>query len=493
MTRSPKDRTMKLQCLPLLITAAVMLAPAQAGAASLMDAYRDAMRSDPTLREAAANRLATLEAKPQARASLLPQIEATGSYQHQDNSGTQTFTQRIDTGQVVTLTTGFRQEVEPLRNWQLRLTQTLFRWDQWVALRQADKQLAQAEAEFRAAEQDLMARVANRYFEVLGARATLQAAEAALEAIGRQLEQAEKRFEVGLSAITDVQEAQASFDSAAAALIEAKRTLAVAREFLREVTGEYYVELFDAGPQTPLVSPDPYDVDEWVNTALNRNLSLEAARLAAEISRDEISARRAGHYPSLELFATRSNSETTARRQDKPQGIPGQPDPAPQPFLPANSDLWQDAYGIQVRVPIYSGGAVSSRVREATHRHQASQQQLERIARQTERETRDAYLSVTAEISRVQALAQAVQSGQTALRATEAGFEVGTRTTVDVLQSRRQLFEAQRDYASSRYTYLVNALLLKQAAGILREADVEEIDSWLKPPEEVPVPTQGTR
>jgi outer membrane protein len=144
-------------------------------------------------------------------------------------------------------------------------------------------------------------------------------------------------------------------------------------------------------------------------------------------------------------------------------------------------------------VPIYSGGAVSSRVREATYLHQASQNQLERIARQTERETRDAFLSVNSEISRVQALGQAVESSQTALRATEAGFEVGTRTTVDVLQSRRQLFEAQRDYANSRYVYVVNALLLKQAAGILREADIEEVDSWLKPPDQLPVPTQSPR
>jgi outer membrane protein len=144
-------------------------------------------------------------------------------------------------------------------------------------------------------------------------------------------------------------------------------------------------------------------------------------------------------------------------------------------------------------VPIYSGGAVASRVREATYLHQASQQLLERTARQTERQTRDAFLSVTSEISRVQALAQAVESSQTALRATEAGFEVGTRTTVDVLQSRRQLFEAQRDYANSRYTYLVNALLLKQAAGILREADIEEVDGWLRPADEVPAPTQGPR
>ncbi|NHA16136.1 TolC family outer membrane protein [Thioalkalivibrio sp. XN279] len=481
---------MKLNSLYSLLAALALLASSQAGATSLFEAYRDALRSDPTLREAAANRSATLEAKPQARAALLPQIEATGSYQHSSSSGTQTFTQRLESGQVVTLSSGFRQEVEPLRNWQLRVTQTLFRWDQWVALRQADKELARAEAEFRAAEQDLMARVANRYFEILGARATLEAAEAAREAIGRQLEQAEKRFEVGLSAITDVQEAQASFDAATAGVIEAKRTYAVAREFLREITGVYYDDLADAGPDTPLVSPEPDDVDEWVQTALSRNLSLEAARIAADISRDNISLQRSGHYPALELFATRGNSRVTAERQDSPVVLPGDPDPGPQPFLPADSDSWQDAYGVQVRVPIYSGGAVSAGVREATYRHEASQQQLERVARQTERAARDAYLSVTSEISRVEALTQAVESAQTALRATEAGFEVGTRTTVDVLQSRRQLFEAQRDLANSRYTYLVNALLLKQAAGTLQEADIREIDGWLKPADQVPTPSQ---
>ena len=484
---------MKFNRLPLLLAALATLAASPAQAVSLLDAYRDALRSDPTLREAAANRLATLEARPQARAALLPQIEATGSYEHQQSSGTQNFNQQIDTGEVVTLTSTFEQEAEPRRAWQLRLTQTLFRWDQWVALRQADKQLARAEAEFRAAEQDLMARVAQRYFDVLGARSTLQAAEAAKEAIGRQLEQAEKRFEVGLSAITDVQEAQASYDSAVATVIEAKRALAVAREFLREITGEYYEGLADAGPDTPLVSPEPLSVDDWVSTALERNLSLEAARLGAQISRDQIESNRAGHYPALELFVQRGNTRTTAERRDQPQALPGEPAPLPQPFVPANSDFWQDSYGIQFRVPIYSGGAVASQVREATYRHQASQHLLERTARQTERQTRDAYLSVTSEISRVQALAQAVQSSQTALRATEAGFEVGTRTTVDVLQSRRQLFEAQRDYANSRYTYLVNALLLKQAAGILREADIEEVNGWLKPPGELAAPTQGAR
>jgi outer membrane protein len=158
----------------LLLAALALLAAPPAQAVSLLDAYRDALRSDPTLREAAANRLATLEARPQARAALLPQIEGTGSYEYQYSSGTQTFTQRLETGEVGHADHRLRPGVEPRRAWQLRLTQTLFRWDQWVALRQADKQLARAEAEFRAAEQDLMARVAQRYFDMLGARATLR-------------------------------------------------------------------------------------------------------------------------------------------------------------------------------------------------------------------------------------------------------------------------------------------------------------------------------
>ncbi len=475
----------------LLIAALALLAATPASAVGLLDAYRDALRSDPTLREAAANRLATLEARPQARAALLPQIEGTGGYEQFDNSGNANFSQ-LDptTGEILTLTTNFNEDIEPRRQWQLRVTQTLFRWDQWVALRQADKQLAQAEAQFRAAEQDLMTRVALRYFNILGARATLEAAEAAREAIGRQLEQAEKRFEVGLSAITDVQEAQASYDSATAGVIQAKRELAVAREFLREITGVYYAELADAGSETPLVTPVPNDVDEWVQTAMRQNLSLEAARISTEISRDTIELRRSGHYPTVDLYAARGATRNRGERRDQRDVPPGEPDPGPQPYRPNDSDFYSDSYGVQVRLPIYTGGAVSSRVRQATYQHQANQQQLERVARETERVTRDSFLSVNAEISRVQALAQAVESNRTALRATESGFEVGTRTTVDVLQSRQQLFEAERDYANSRYTYLVNALRLKLAAGILREADLEEVDGWLIPVESLPATDQ---
>ena len=465
-----------------LAVSALLLPWHSAPAADLIEIYDIALTADPLLKEAAANRMATLEARPQAMAALLPQITGQGRVSNIYSGGGNTFDQVItdpNTGEptVTTVTTDFSQNTTPARSWQLELTQTVFRWDQWVTLKQADKQLAQAEAEYRAAQQDLMARVAQRYFDVLAARATLSAGEAAKEAIGRQLEQAEKRFEVGLIAITDVQEAQASFDSASAGVIEAKRTLAVAREFLREITGQYYERLADAGPDTPLISPDPDDVEVWVETALKQNLSLEASRLAAEISRDEIGVRKSGHLPSLDFFARRSGNNNDANRQNRPQQegatiVPGKG--------PADSRDNTDVIGLQLSVPIYSGGSVRSRVKESEFQHQASLERLERVARETERQVRDSFLSVNAEISRVMALARSVESNQTALRATEAGFEVGTRTTVDVLASRQNLFEAQRDYAQSRYTYLVNALLLKQAAGTLGKDDLEEVDGWLK-------------
>lgn len=463
------------------MVACACLVAAPAGAVDLIEVYNEALAADPTLKEAAANRLATLESKPQALAALLPQIDGQYVYNQSWTSGSATFQSVVvdpNTGDqnIANVTTGLSGEVDERRFWQLQLTQTLFRWDQWITLKQADKQVAQAEARYLAAQQDLMTRVSQRYFDTLSAEATLEAAEAAKDSIGRQLEQAEKRFEVGLIAITDVQEAKASYDLSVADVIEAKRQVAVARESLREITGRYYETLAAAGPELPLQPPDPTDADAWVQTALQQNLSLEASRLGAQIAREQIGIQRAGHMPTVDLFARRSNDFSKGTRQNKPEQL----DPAD--FAPPgadNQDIWNDVVGVQVNVPIFSGGAVSSRVDQAVYEHRAATEQLERVARETERQVRDAYLSVTAEISRVQALAQAVESNATALRATEAGFEVGTRTTVDVLDARRTLFEAQRDYARSRYTYLTNALNLKQAAGILGPEDLRQVNGWL--------------
>jgi outer membrane protein len=453
----------------LLICALAILAPTRAPAADLEEVYQRALRNDPVLREAQANRLAALEAKPQALGALLPQLGATGSYTRDDNTTTEPFITGTSTANVPTVTYVTPSDI---RQWGVQLKQTLFRWDQFSLLKQADIEVAQAEADYRAAEESVILRTATAYFNVLAARDTLDAAERSHEAIGRQLEQSEKRYEVGLIAITDVEEAKAASDQAAAAVIEAKRTLASSREQLRELTGDAFDELSRPGDDMPLVSPDPASEDEWVRAALQQNLTLNSARLAVDIARENISIARAGHLPTVDLVASRSGNNTGA--YVTADGL------LPQPFTyPGNSVVQDRQIGIQVNIPLYSGGATSSHVREAVYRHRAARERLERTARETERDTRDAYLGVISEIARVEALKQSLASSRIALSATEAGYEVGTRTAVDVLLARQRLQDAQTNYARSRYDYVINVLTLEQSAGTLDASRLERVNGWL--------------
>ena len=432
-----------------------------AGAADLGSIYQQALKNDPLIREAEANRLAARESKPQALSALLPQVSAAGRYDDSESNGTSTF---IDPGSPPV---PFQQSSDGTAEvWNLTLRQSVFRWQNWAALKRADSESAQAEADYHAAQQDLILRTSEAYFNVLAAQDTLEAAQAAHDAIERQLEQSEKRFEVGLIAVTDVQEAKAAFDSATASLIQAKRNLATAQEQLRELTGNTFDELSKPGPDMPLAGPDPANADDWVKLAMNQNARLISSRLAADITRANISAERGGHFPSLDLVVSRSGFDSAA---DITGTTSGQD----------NSDSHDTTASLQVTVPIYSGGATNSRVRQAQYRHQAARERLERTARETERETRDAYLGVNAEVARVQSLRQAVESAKTALQATEAGYEVGTRTSVDVLEARRRLFEAQTNYARSRYDYLLNVLRLRLAAGTLDDQGIADINALL--------------
>lgn len=454
----------------LLVPLAALFTAAPAGAESLLEVYQRALQSDPLIREAEANRRATEEAVPQARGLLLPQLSASASESRGTAEGASAFQQVTPDGETITVTSDFEDESIETTQWQIELRQTVFRWDQFVGLQQAGKRVARAEADFEAAQQDLIIRVANRYFEVLAAEDTLEAAQASKRAIDRQLEQAKQRFEVGLIAITDVQEAQAAYDQAIAEEIAAKRQLARAREFLREITGEYLENLETPGEELTLESPDPASENQWVETALDQNLALVAARLNAEIASKEIDARRSDHYPTLDLVATRSDFDREFERSNEGG-----------PFNDVFNNQTSDSIALEFRIPLFSGGRTSAEVREAVHLHRAAREQLQRVARETEREARDAYLGVVAEISRVKALRQALSSAQTALEATEAGFEVGTRTTVDVLNAQQQLLSAATNYRRARYDYLLNVLRLKQAAGILRIQDLEEVDEILVP------------
>jgi outer membrane protein len=444
-----------------------------AAAADLVAVYQRALQNDPQLREAEANRLAALESKPQALAALLPQLSGTALASRERDHGSSNLVESVTVPGSPPIVESFPftgHTITHDHKYGVDLKQNIFRWENWVALQRADSQVAQAEADYQAAQQDLMSRVAQRYFDVLASQDDLDAQEGALASVNRQLEQAEKRYEVGLIAITDVQEVRASHDSSAAAVIAAKRQVASAQEFLREITGDLFDTL--ARPIEPfeLTNPDPVNEDRWVEMALQQNLSLVSSRLAADIARENVTAARGGHFPSLDVVGSgyRVHSDANSINTDG------------TPYGSQTLDQSQRTIGIQLTFPLYSGGMVSSQVRQAVYQHRAAKERVERVARQTEHDARDSYLGVLSEISRVKALRRAVESNTTALNATEAGYEAGTRTAVDVVESRRLWIQARTDYSRSRYDYMINVLKLQQAAGILSEQSLNRLNTLLK-------------
>ncbi|MEE8238047.1 MAG: TolC family outer membrane protein [Gammaproteobacteria bacterium] len=457
-----------------LITVAGLLGLAQPGSAQedLMNVYQRALQNDPVIREAEAIYLATSEARPQARSSLLPQFSLNASATTADSTDN-TPTTNFQTG-APTLTVLSSQTDRDSTSLSLNLDQTIFDKSRFVAFRQAGKQVLRAETDYQIAKQDLLIRVAEAYFEVLAAADTLEAEEAARVAIGRQLDQAQRRFEVGLIAITDVQEAQAGYDLSIATEISAQRFLATAREFLREIIGEYIAELAGPVDQIPLLSPEPANVDDWVRASFEQNLALTSSRISAEIALDDIDIQRGSRLPVLRLSGSYSESESDTIRSTFFV------DPTNNTVNPSTSAPEGYNLSLNFSVPLFTGGFNSSRIQQAVYQHRAALQTLERIARQTERLTRDAYLGVISEISRVRALRQAVQSSETALQATEAGFQVGTRTTVDVLVSQNTLARAQTNFARSRYDYILNVLRLQYATGNLSIENLSEVNDWLE-------------
>lgn len=431
-----------------LLTVALAL-PGLAQANDLLRVYDLAAQNDATIQAARYGRDAAVEARPQARAALLPQL--TGSYNYGYATTDGTFTQN---------------GVEiPIDNYgtddslSVTLNQSIFSLENWRRLQQASSQVALAQATFRSAEQNLALRVAEAYFGVLGARDNLRSSQAEKAAVERQLEQARKRFEVGLSAITDVQEAQARYDLTVATELQAQQTLAAAREALAEITKIKPGEVASLQEDIPLPAPDPDNADRWVEYALEGNLDLLAARLNYDIAARGVQVARAGHLPTL--------------------GLQGQY----QDYTSESGSFPQDAEGtsitLGVTVPIFSGGATQSGVRQAVATREQRRAQQEGSARLIERNTRDAYQGVVTGASKVKAYKQAVVSSTTALEASETGLEVGARTAVDVLNAQQQLYAAQRTYLQSRYDYLLSVLRLKAAAGRLAIADLAEIDRLL--------------
>lgn len=432
----------------IAIATACLIFSTNSYSADLLSVYALAEKNDPTYLQEQASYRATLESKPQALSQLLPSVNlsADAVSNSQNISSASTF--------------GSNGELDfNSHGYQLSLTQPLYRRDRFIALDQADSEIKQAEAKLTQAKQELIVRIAERYFDVLASTDNLEFAQAEVKSLGRQLEQANQRFEVGLSAITDVTEAQAGYDLATAREIQAQNAIDNAQEAIRELTGEY-IESFDKlGNNMPLVKPDPEAIENWTDKSLNQNMAITAANFAAETARKEIKVQSSGHYPTLDIVASQSYDASGGRF--------------------GGTQTHATSIGLELNVPIYSGGLVSSQVREAYENYNIAMQSLEQARRSAQRLTREAYLGVISGISQVKALNQAVISSETALEATEAGFEVGTRTAVDIVASQRATSEARRNYSQAKYNYILNTLRLKQAAGTLSPEDIELINSWL--------------
>lgn len=431
----------------LLLCAAVSL-PGVASANELLRVYELAQQNDMQFQAAAAQRDAAIEAKPQARAAFLPQIN--GGYNR-----SRTFQ---DTTYNDALFGPPRRDVYNSDGLQATLNQTVFNWQAFELLRQSDDQVALAAASYNAAQQNLALRVASAYFNVLSAADSLRTSQAEKKALERQLDQAKQRFDVGLAAITDVQDAQARYDLTNAALISAEQNLANNQEALMVITGESTSKNTTLKDDFPLPPPAPENADHWVASAKKGNFDLLTAQLQADISKRGIDVAWAKHLPIVGLMAQYSDGEQG--------GLFG-------------AQQTTREIQLQVNVPIFSGGATQSGVRQAKAMNAQYQAMYENQKRSTEQQTRNAYRGVISGAQRVKALKQAVLSNTTALDATETGMQVGTRTSVDVLNAQQLLYASQRDYYKSRYDYLLSFLQLQAAAGHLSVKDLGVIDNLI--------------
>lgn len=456
---------MRLSLRPLSLAIALAGAAGSASAADLMQAYEMARQSDPVLSAAESRSFAQGEGVVQSRAALLPQISGDVSYSRteSDSSGSQAF------GTVVQPPSESSSE-STRTGWGLSLRQTIYDHGNYTRLGAARARAGQVEAEYKAAQDALIVRVADAYFNVLTAIETLASSRAEERSVKRQLDQAEKRLEVGLAPITDVHEARARFDTARANAIAAANALDDAREALSEITGTEVGDL--KGLAADYVPEDPTALidQDWVAVAMESNPTLLARELAVAAAEKDVSTARAGHLPSLGLSASYSDSDG---------------DGSNDIFTPSRSSNSFDnaststTVGLTLSVPLFAGGATQSGVRQAVHFRDIATDQLEQERRSVIRQTRNAQRSLGAGAAEVEARRLSVVSARAAYDASEAGLEVGTRTIVDVLITQQALFQAQREYARARHAFLVNILRLKQAGGTIGVADLQDVNRVL--------------
>lgn len=449
---------MSIKLKPLWIICAGLLASPAAMAVDLVGVHDLALKNDPRLQAAEYRRQATGENRILARANLLPQLDAGASWSR-GNTATRISGNKIS------------DEDTENRRYDVTLLQSLYRQENYERLDIARGQITQADAIYEIAFQDFLLRVSEGYFLVLTLIDGVTFAEAEEKALQRQFEQAEQRFEVGLTAVTDVHEARASYDNARARAIVARNDLADAKEALKELTGQHF-EIYDALQEVlPLVEPEPANAEDWVETSLANNPVVLSARAAVDISDSNMRLARSGHYPTLDLVASYSDFKNNKFiiRDDFQRPI-------------GTTSLGVDDATVQVllNIPIYQGGRVSSLTRQARYLLDATGQDLDDTQRAVVREAQNSYRAVLAGIQEVQAFEQAEISAESALEATQAGFEVGTRTIVDVLIAQQRRFQAQRDNSFARHAYIVRHLRLKSVAGLLSSDDLRVVNQLLQ-------------
>lgn len=407
----------------------------------LLQIYQQALTNDPVVLQAKARRDQTFEAIEENRAPLLPTVSAQVGYDK-----------------------GWRDPGNDTRGLTgtVNLNQVVYDHSAWVGLDLAEKAASQADTVYAASLQQLIIRVTTAYFNVLAAKDTFEYQQAEKRAIERQLEQTKQRFAVGLTAITDVHEAQAQYDLATASVISAQNDLTNSYEALREITGIDHTDLKVLDTQRFSASkPTPEQTNDWQKLAEDNNLSILSDQLAKDIAKETIKLRQAGHMPSLSLNASYS--------KDLDQHTNGVSQP----------DLDNSSVGLMLSIPIFEGFSVTSQVKQAKYAYVEASQALEQTHREVVRSVRSNFNDVTASMSSIKAYEQSVVSAESALKATQAGFEVGTRTIVDVLNSTYNLYNAKRQLSTARYSYINSILALKQAAGTLTEADVLSINNGL--------------
>lgn len=442
----------RFKLLILLLTLLPLPLPAE----DLLAVYRLAQAYDPTLQAAKAAQQAASEALPQARAAFMPLLTATAA--HTATRISSVFDNTIPTGVPDNNTPSATELLHYNQSsYGLTLTQPIFYYQQWVQYSQATKQIKQANATYAAAEQDLMARTVQLYFGALKAHDTLKFTKVQRKAFAKILEQAKESYKVGLVTITDVELAKAQLDNAHADEIAAENEFANQKEKLREITGQPIETFSYLRSNLILKSPEPDNLETWVNMALHQNLSLQASRFQAETLKENVNLTKANHLPSLSLNGALGRNSST-------------------PNNPTNTS---SSISLQVALPLFSGGAALSKTKQARALYEQAQKRLETLYSQVASNTRQNFRGVVTHINRVAALKQAIISNQSALRATEAAYKVGTRTIVDVLDAQTNLTAAEQNYANARYDYILQSILLKQAAGTLTPEDIQQINAWL--------------